>query len=297
MLIRTGPAALALGLCRFPLGWSTAADTAPRKRVLMYTRSADYEHDVVRRKGKKLSLAETIVTELGSKHGFDVVCEKDGRVFLSKDFPNFDGFVFETQGNLTQEKCRDGSPPMTPDGKKALLAAVASGKGFVGCHCASDTFHSAGQRNQNQERDKLDPYIAMLGGEFIKHGRQQKAGQRVADSKFPGMKGVKDFELLEEWYALKNFAPDLHVILVQETKGMVDAEYQRPRFPATWARMHHKGPVFYTSMGHRDDVWKNATFQQILLGGISWSLGLVKADVPANLKEACPHAAALPGTK
>ena len=77
----------------------------------------------------------------------------------------------------------------------------------------------------------------------------------------------------------------------------IDPEYQRPRFPATWARLHHKGRVFYTSLGHRDDVWKNATFQQILLGGLSWSLGLVKADVAPNLKEAAPRAGELPGTK
>jgi type 1 glutamine amidotransferase len=293
MLVRTAPAALAFSLCRFPLGWSAEPD-APRKTVLMYTRSVDFQHDCVRRKGKELSLAETIATELGKKHGFDVVCEKDGRVFLSKDFGKFDGFLFETQGDLCAEMCKDDSPPMPREGKKALLEAVASGKGFVGCHCASDTFHSHGPRNRTQERDKLDPYIAMLGGEFIKHGRQQKATQHVADSKFPGLAGVEDFELLEEWYALKNFAPDLHVILVQETKGMVDAEYQRPQFPAAWARLHDKGRVFYTSMGHRDDVWKNETFQKILLGGLSWSLGLVKADLPANLKEVCPKADELP---
>src|SRR5262245_3857696 len=131
MLLGTTAAALGLGLYRFPLGWAAAGD-APRKRVLMYTRSADFQHDCVRRKGKALSLAESIVTDLGSKHGFDVVCEKDGRVFLSKEFPKFDGFVFETQGDLTQERCKDDSPPMTLDGKKALLNAVASGKGFAG---------------------------------------------------------------------------------------------------------------------------------------------------------------------
>jgi type 1 glutamine amidotransferase len=293
MLVRTGAAAAALGLSPFPAAIAGESD-GPRKRVLMYTRSEGFQHDCVRRKGKDLSLAENIVTEMGKKHGFDVVCEKDGRVFLSKEFPSFDGFVFETQGDLCSEKCRDGSPPMTLDGKKALLQAIADGKGFVGCHCASDTFHSPGERNRNQDRNKIDPYIAMLGGEFIVHGRQQKAYMRVVDNKFPGLKEIEDFEILEEWYALKNFASDLHVILVQDTKGMVDAMYQRPSFPATWARMHHKGRVFYTSMGHRDDVWKSDTFQKVLLGGIWWSLGIVKADITPNLEKVCPKASELP---
>src|SRR5713101_6370502 len=70
MLVRTGTAALTLGLGRyaFPFGWMTAAD-APKRRVLMYTRSQSYEHDVVKRKKGQLSLAETIVTDLGKNHG------------------------------------------------------------------------------------------------------------------------------------------------------------------------------------------------------------------------------------
>src|SRR5437660_1626822 len=170
LLRGAGGAALALGTVPFPLAWT--AEDKKSKKVLMYTRSEGYQHSVVKR-GKKneLSLAEQIVTDLGKKNGFDVVCEKDGRVFLSKDFPTFDGFVFETQGNLLSEKCQDNSPPMTLDGKKALLEAVAGGKGFVGCHCASDTFHSKahyqGKSRVEQTGDDIDPYIRMVGGEFI----------------------------------------------------------------------------------------------------------------------------------
>jgi type 1 glutamine amidotransferase len=288
---------LALALGGFPLGWARAADAKKKQRILMYTRSQGFEHGCVRRPGKdKLSLAERIVTDLGKKHGVEVVCEKDGRVFLSDEFPGFDGFVFETQGNLLAEKSRDGTPPMTLDGKKRLLDAVAAGKGFVGCHCASDTFHSKGPRGENQPAGKRDPYIAMVGGEFISHGAQQKATMLLVDKKFPGAKGLEDFTLLEEWYALKNFAPDLHVILVQDTKGMDSGRrglYSRPPYPATWARKHKKGRVFFTSMGHRDDVWKNPTFQQLLTGGLSWALGNVEADITPNIDKVTPKASVL----
>jgi type 1 glutamine amidotransferase len=293
MLMRSGAAALTLGLSRFPLGWAAPADNRKR-RVLMYTKSEGYQHDVVKRHGDKLSLAETIVTDLGKQHGFEVTCEKDGRVFLSDTIKNYDGFLFETQGDLTKEKSVDGQPPMTAEGKKVLLQAIADGKGFVGCHCASDTFHSPGNRAHTQERDQLDPYIAMIGGEFIVHGAQQKSRMRVIDREFPGATGLTDFDLKEEWYALKNFAPDLHVILVEDNEGMTGPAYQRPDFPATWARMHHKGRVFYTSMGHRDDVWQKDLFQALLLGGLSWALGNVQADITPNLAKAAPRANELP---
>ena len=57
----------------------------------------------------------------------------------------------------------------------------------------------------------------------------------VADKDFPGMKAAGDgFEMLEEWYTLKNYAKNLHVLLIQEP-GLKGNMYDRPAFPATWA--------------------------------------------------------------
>jgi type 1 glutamine amidotransferase len=293
MLARTGGVTLALGLGHFPLGWSARADT-PKRRILMFTRSQGFEHSVVKRgKNDEPSLAERIVKEQGEQHGFEVTCTKDGREFLPESIAKYDGFLFETTGDLTREG-GDKQPPMPVEGKRALLQAIADGKGFVGSHCASDTFHSPGGQLVNQEPDKIDPYIAMLGGEFIVHGAQQKARMRVIDSSFPGAKGLSDFELHEEWYALKNFAPDLHVILAQDNEGMKGPMYQRKNFPATWARKHHKGRVFYTSMGHREDVWESPMFQKLLFGGLAWAVGNVEADVSPNFQKATPEATHLP---
>jgi uncharacterized protein len=293
MLQNTGAAAVAVGLSSFPLGWVKADEGTAKKHIFCFTHSGSYQHDCVARHNGKPSLVERTLTELGKTHGFDVTCSKDGGDFDKPDIDKYDAFFFETQGDLLHTGST-GDLPMSVRGKKHFLHLIASGKGFVGSHCASDTCHSHGSSNENQPVDKRDPYIRMLGGEFIRHDSQQKAWMRVADHHFPGMKGIDDFALMEEWYALKNFSPNLHVILVQDTHGMKGLDYQRPNYPATWAHMYQKGRVFYTSMGHRDDVWKNHTFQHILLGGLAWALGNVEADVTPNLKQAAPHARTLP---
>jgi type 1 glutamine amidotransferase len=290
MLATTGAAALALTASPFRFGWTAPTSKREGQHILMFTRSQGFEHSVIKRgKNDELSLAENVVTNLGKKHGFDVTCSKDGKEFEPDNIRKYDAFLFETTGDLTKEG-GDKNPPMSPDGKKALLKAIANGKGFVGSHCASDTFHSHGPANENQKGNGIDPYIRMLGGEFIVHGAQQKARMIVADPKFPGLKGHEDFTLEEEWYALKNFAPDLHVILVQDTHGMKGPMYERPDYPATWARKHHQGRVFFTSMGHREDVWENPLFQDILMGGLAWALGNVEANVTANIKQVAPKA-------
>ncbi len=279
--------AAALSVSAFPLGWARAAE-GKKQKILYFTRSVGFQHSpVARPKKDELSFSEKLAVEEGQKYGVEVVCSKDGTIF-DGDIDQFDCFAFYTCGDLFNPKSIDGFPPMTPAGKEKLLKAVEEGKGFVGFHSASDSFHSKGKQYENQT--ELDPYIAMLGGEFVVHGRQQKATMKVADHHFPGMEGVEDFTILEEWYALKNFAKDLHVILIQETAGMVDDCYQRPPYPATWARKHGKGRVFFTSLGHREDVLTNPTCQKVILAGFNWALGNVEADVTPNIEKVTPHA-------
>jgi type 1 glutamine amidotransferase len=266
----------------------------PRKRILVFTRSAGFQHDVVKLDPNRTCLVHEVWKELAAKNNFDVECTKDGRVFLPESLARFDAFFFFTTEDLTAEKSTDGTPPMPKEGKKALLDAIAAGKGFIGSHCASDTFHSRGGRYRNQSTTEVDPYIAMLGGEFIGHGDQQPATQRVIDGRFPGVPGSETFSLTEEWYSLKNFARDLHVILVQETQGMRGHDYQRPHYPATWTRRHGQGRVFYTSMGHREDVWHNPLFQHLLAGAVNWATGRVDVDTRPNMDQVAPQATALP---
>jgi uncharacterized protein len=230
-----------------------------------------------------------ILTELGKEHGFEVVASKDGTLFDPDQIGQWDAFAFETTGDLTTPGTHKDGEPMSADGKKAFLDAIRGGKGFVGMHCATDTYHSP--------KDKFDPYIEMIGGEFIRHGAQQKARIDVVDPDFPGAKAFgPSFEILDEWYALKNFQDDLHVIMVQNTTDMDKSPaknpgntvYDRPSFPETWARMHGKGRVFYTSMGHREDVWENPLYQGLLIGALSWATGKVEASVEPNVAKVTP---------
>jgi type 1 glutamine amidotransferase len=188
---------------------------------------------VVKRHGQAPSLAEATLADLGRQHGFDIVATKDGR-FFDGNLARYDAFFFFTTGDLT-ESGTDAMPPMSARGKQAFLSGIRDGKGFIGVHSTSDTFHSKGHRFETQAHP--DPYIAMLGGEFLSHGDQQEARVKVLDPKFPGLLDSGEaFIIKEEWYSLKNFANDIHVLLVLETNGMQGSEYQRPPFPLAWIR-------------------------------------------------------------
>jgi len=302
-LIRSVTLALA-GLLAVPAWMACAApQPKPAKKILVFSKSSDFEHSAIRRTGDQLSVAEKTLKELGETNHLEFTFTKDGRLFTAENIAQYDALLFYTTGDLT-ESGTDGNPPMTPAGKAAFLEAIRQGKGFVGVHSASDTFHSPGNRKIDAARfqndgTNVDPFIQMIGGEFVNHGNQQKARMICADTNFPGMEAMPaDFGPLEEWYSLKNFAGDLHVILAQDTATMDKTGgnycYDRPPYPATWAHLYGTGRVFYTSMGHREDVWSNPVFQQLLLGGIRWAVGDVNADVTPNLSRVAPGADQLP---
>lgn len=275
---------------------------AQKKSVLVFTKSSGFEHDVVKRIDGKPSIVDNAITSLGNKYGFQVTATKDGRIFDSKAFHKFDAALFFTTGDLTTAGT-DNNPPMSPQGKQTLLDAIHAGLGFVGVHAASDTFHTQPDPKDGSNRyiahgDQSDPYLRMLGGEFITHGstpRLQTTNIIVDDPKFPGLEGVASpFSFTDEWYSLKDFQTDMHVILTLDTKGMKGKPYERPPYPMTWARLEGKGRVFFTAIGDRPENWSSQLFLNLLGGGIRWAIGDVSASLSHNLKQVAPGYAVIP---
>jgi type 1 glutamine amidotransferase len=275
---------------------------AGKKSVLLFTKSSGFEHEVVTTVNGKPSIMEKAVTALGKKHGFDVTATKDGRVFDSKDFHNYSAVIFFTTLALTNPGT-DKNPPMSTQGKQTFLEAIDGGMGFVGVHAAADTFHTAPDVEGNGNRyiahgDKSDPYLRMLGGEFITHGstpRLQTTNIVINDPTFPGLEGVSSpVSFNDEWYSLKDFRTDIHVILTLDTKGMTGEPYQRAPYPMTWARMEGKGRVFYTAIGDRPENWSSPFFLNLLGGGIRWAISDAKATLDQNLEKAAPGYAEIP---
>jgi hypothetical protein len=251
------------------------------------------------------SFSEKILLSLAKDNNLEFTFSKDGSLFSKDYLAQFDVIMFYTSGYLMSPGT-DGQPPMTAEGKQALLDAVAGGKGFIAIHAGSDTFHTFEQFDSNppqEERfnrfvrhgEESDPFVRMLGGEFINHGPQQVSSATVVDTAFPGCEGLGDaIECKEEWYSLKDFRDDLHVLLVMQTAGMEGVEYQRPPYPLSWARMDGKGRVWFNGMGHREDVWESGAFQSMLIGAINWTGRRVDADVTPNIKTAAPGADVIP---
>jgi uncharacterized protein len=227
-------------------------ETRP-KRLLVVTVTKGFRH------GDSIAVLEPILKEMGEKSGdFTVDYVRDDADMAKKMTPealkNYDGVLF---GNTT------GELPI-PD-KDAFLKWIADGHAFIGTHAASDTYH------------EFRPYIEMIGGEFQTHGPQVEVVLNVEDKTHPASKmlGNKRF-IFDEIYLFKSYdrAKVHNLVSMDKHPNTKEPGY----YPVAWCKMYEKGRVFYTSLGHRPDVWKSPMYQLHLLGGIRWALGLEKGD-------------------
>ena len=262
-------------------------------KILYYTRSVSAQHPPVIIEADGESVSDKRLKKWGAENGMVFVCTKDGTVF-DGDLTPFDGFAFYSAGDLDAEVSLDGSPPMSKEGKARLLEAVKNGKGFVGFHATSDSWRDVNHPPfENQE--SIDPFLEMLGGEFFLHGEMQDAKMLISNPvDIPWLKDKGEFfTAFDEWYCLKNFNKDIHVILTQDTTTMRNECYDRPPYPATWARLHGKGRVAYTSLGHGNETWEDDGVIQFFGELISWSVGRFDIDLTPNMEQVTPGAAIL----
>src|SRR4030095_4791200 len=123
---------------------NAAPSNQPKRKILFFSKSSGFEHSVISYKNGQPSHAEKVLLELGAKNGWEFTFSKDGSIITPAGLKPFDAVFFYTTGDLTAPGT-DKQPPVPAEGRQTLLNYVASGKGFIGTHSASDTFHTANE--------------------------------------------------------------------------------------------------------------------------------------------------------
>src|SRR4029079_3332252 len=85
----------------------------------------------------------------------------------------------------------------------------------------------------------------------------------------------------DEIYRFRDFDPTRVRVLMSLDMDRTE-QREAGHVPIAWCREHGRGRVFYTSLGHRADVWESAVYQEHLLGALRWLTGAEPADATPN---------------
>jgi type 1 glutamine amidotransferase len=232
-------------------GTTSPTPAATASKVLVVTRTTGFRHT-------SISTAESTIDMLGRTSGLFTVafCRNDADVrrdLSPAALASIDAVVFaNTTGNL-------GIPDLG-----AFLDWIAAGHGFAGTHSASDTYHDEPR------------YLEMLGNEFLTHGLETTVDAVVENTDHPAASPLGSrFRVFDEIYKFTRANRGEVTMLLSLDRHPADGLPEAGRagdLPLAWAKAHGQGRVFYTALGHREDVWENRLYQQHVLGGIRWVL-------------------------
>ena len=259
-------------------------------RVLFISKSSGFEHSSITRTAGRASHVDTVLEKIAATNNFGLVSTKDASLITAAELANLEAVVLYTTGDLTQAGTKqglfggDGETPMKAEGVADLIAWVENGGALLGFHPAADTFHDPS--------GAPSPYIRLLGGEFLTHGREFAGKLRVVDSDHPTMAHIpQDWTMMDEWYAFKNMNVDrVHVLALLDTSSDPYGQeaYKRDPYPVIWCASVGKGRVFYNAMGHREETWDDPKFQQAFVDALYWAVGKTPLDAEPNFKMVVP---------
>ena len=214
-----------------------------RKAIAVWGGWDGHEPKLVTQRVERILLAEN----------FDVEVHDNLDAFLDGEYLKTLDLIFPlwTMGQITNEQ------------RAAVSMAVASGVGLAGNHGGiCDSF-----RNDVE-------WQFMCGGNWVAHPGNDKTPYRVniKNSSSPITLGIKDFDVASEQYYL-HVDPAVEVLATTSfpvangphiTNKHVD-------MPVAWTKMWGYGRVFYTSLGHHDDVFDIPEAEELLRRGLLWA--------------------------
>jgi uncharacterized protein len=214
--------------------------------------------------GRKSGLYDTYIrtdSQLITKQSITL----NGRPITNKNLNYFDAIFFFglREIELTEQQRAD------------LMSFIKEdGKGFVAAHTASTAFFS------------WPEFGEMLGGRFDEHPWGIFEGSVIVENPdFPAVKHLpKIFVIRDEHYQTKDFSRDKIHILARLDASKLDLHNPRVHrtdgdFPVAWIKMHGRGRVFYSTLGHATESWDDPRLQKMYFEAIKWAMGLTKAEV------------------
>lgn len=162
-----------------------------------------------------------------------------------------------------------GAGTLSDEQKEDLLAYVHDeGRGLILGHAATLAFFEWPEFH--------DMVGGRMGGEFLCEARVI-----VEDPEFPGANsfGGHAFQFTEQHPVLKEpYSRDGVNVIMRLDPESLSAEQRAKRddddFPVVWSRQYGKGRVFSVGWGHLDSTWDDPRFQDLVLGGIEWAMGV-----------------------
>ncbi|MEE1807297.1 ThuA domain-containing protein [Streptomyces sp. BE133] len=229
---------------------SSSAPDRTAKRVLVFSKTAGFRHDAI-------PDGVAALKELGKDSNITVDATEEAGQFTTSNLARYDAVVFlSTTGDV-----------LNAEQQKAFENYVTTGGGYMGVHAAADTEYD------------WPFYGELVGAYFAGHPAIQPVTVRVEDHKHPATAHLDDaWNRTDELYNYRTNPRGKVKVLATLDETTYTGGTMKGDHPITWCQSYQGGRSFYTGLGHTKESYAEPDFRGLLLGGLRYAAGQVKAD-------------------
>ena len=247
-----------------------------------------------------IPLAARMMEEMGKKTGaWSATTTYEASDVTAENLKQYDAILLDSTTGMFLDDPNDAAA--TAARRKALMEFVRGGKGLVGLHAASDSYHGdpAGRGGPGSPNAALWPeFNKMIGGWFKFHWNDpQLIVVKLDDPKSPinAPFNGQPFEIRDETYTFPMDSwsrENVHVLTSVDYSKMSDEDKAKEGggkrtdgdYGLCWVRREGKGRMFYEAHGHSERVYAMTPMLEHLLAGVQYALGDLKADDAPSAK-------------
>ena len=133
----------------------------------------------------------------------------------------------------------------------------------------------------------------MIGGWFDQHPWNTFLAPIIVEDKdHPTTAHLpKEMVILDEIYQFKNYSRDKVRVLMRLDEKKLDLKNKNVRrtdrdFAVTWVKNYGKGRVFYSTLGHREEVYDMPEIRKMYIEAVKWVLGMTEGATTPHPKPA-----------
>jgi len=156
---------------------------------------------------------------------------------------------------------------ITDQQKANLVSALRRGKGLVVLH------HAIANYQEWPEYEKIIGGRYYLEPKVVNGVQKQRSAYQhdvkltvnLADPKHPILKGLKDFEIVDEVYSLFDVSPSVRPLL--------KTSHPQSNPVVAWTHRYGRSRVVYIQLGHGPTAYSNPSYRRLVANAIRWAAG------------------------
>lgn len=241
---------LVLALCLFLATLFSGVAQDQKINVLVFSKTVGFRHN-------SISSGLKMLSDLAQERKWVLTATENSELFTPEFLKTFDVVVFlnPTMDVLNEQQ------------QKAFESFMATGKGFVGIHAATDCEYDWAWYGQ------------LTGAYFKTHPRGQVGTVIFENTDHPSMvpfKGMQTYRTFDEWYSFKeNPRAKVHVLArLDETsldaETLKDDKWKMGDHPLIWYQEIGNSRSFYTVFGHTPEAFQDLKVKEHIGCAVDW---------------------------